>query len=419
MPDIYAFYVEDFAGEWNAPAKAALAFLILAGAVFLARTRLPLAWITASTLIIAPLPFCIIPFPQRQVARYFCIDYVLLLLLAGLGGVYALRYLWERRKQGKLAQAAPYAAALVMAALLAPSIGTALAKHTEGRLFGRRDYGGLMRYIEPRFAAGDVIVSAIPEDAPFTPYRQVEFPCSFYAARLFPNPEPYYRARRYDPATTPEKLADILRDNPYSNLWVLGVDNWPAGPDFYKALEQYGATDVRHFFSLQLWSIPAQTPDPSKWTGSILINGDIEEAWDSGDMPPGWRRILSQDFIVAREEESRHGGAQSMMILGREDKDVHVAVASTLDQSALRGRDMVFTAWVRTTEPASTYIQIIDGWKTYHSVMAVHPNTWERITASAHISPESASTVFDITLKKHSPPVACIVDDARAVCSRP
>ncbi len=145
---------------------------------------------------------------------------------------------------------------------------------------------------------------------------------------------------------------------------------------------------------------------------SDIKHGSFEDYAFTGDIPPGWQAVQAAP-TCERETDIVKFGRLSVKLTGATDGEVRrIAPADLPPIEEIRGKEVIFGAWVYTSSPENTGLQIIDSWKFYNDVKATKTNEWELVIRRATISENATVVRPSIKLNPSNPPVVCYVDGA-------
>lgn len=183
-----------------------------------------------------------------------------------------------------------------------------------------------------------------------------------------------------------------------------------------------GSSNSGHGSAGRLWieSVEKLSPDqvaPLAWfTGdrpeSVIANGSFEEWYPASAYPAQWAFLVVEPSVEKATEPVKFGSV-SMKLSSTKEARVQPLTAPPIEK--LRGRVVLFGAWLYTDSPNDVAIQIIDGWKQYHVARPTQAGAWELVTMQTTIPQSAEAIFFAIAVGKGAAPATCYVDGAALV----
>lgn len=156
---------------------------------------------------------------------------------------------------------------------------------------------------------------------------------------------------------------------------------------------------------------------PNAWfTGdrpeSLIANGSFEEWYPASAYPAQWAHLAIAPTVEKATSPVKYGSV-SIKLSSTAEARIQPLTAPPIDK--LRGRTVLFGAWMHTDSPNDVAIQIIDGWKQYHVARPTQSGAWELVTVQTTIPQGAEEVLFAITVGKGAKPVTCYVDGAALI----
>lgn len=142
---------------------------------------------------------------------------------------------------------------------------------------------------------------------------------------------------------------------------------------------------------------------------SLVANGSFEEWLPGEQYPAGWQFLVKGPTVTAERTITKHGNI-SMKLTGSTDSETWIQPVAPPDVEKVRGRTVLFGAWMYTSTPDKVAILVNDRWKKYHIAHPQAANKWELVTISVDLPADTDKVYYTVVLGPSTPPSVCYVD---------
>lgn len=157
--------------------------------------------------------------------------------------------------------------------------------------------------------------------------------------------------------------------------------------------------------------------------GNRLANGGFESEWNEKDYPEGWGPVDGSLKPSCMRIEPKPGsrevpsmeGTHHMMLTGQRDGEASLEALDIPPIEELRGKTVVFGAFLNCPGPKDVAVRITDGTRTLAESSPVARQNWQLVLVKSEIPPDAPAVHCMVTLKKSKPAMTSLVDGAALV----